>query len=137
MFLPPNEDPASYIGLSLSELYDRLGLPESVYAARGLEEWQDDVVFVYKQGDFYILRDRVWQAGLKSAMGIRAGDNAATVSLILGSVDSARPAGNSDLSGGQDSVSYFLDGKSWPLILRCDFDKQGRIIMIFVYRSDL
>ena len=135
--LPPNDDPASYIGLTLLELYDRLGPPESVYAARGPEEWQDDVVFVYKQGDFYILKDRVWQTGLKSAMGIRAGDNVATVSLILGSIDSARPAESVDSSGGQKPVFYFLDGKSWPMILRCEFDKQGRVTMIFIYRSDL
>ncbi|MDR3146416.1 MAG: hypothetical protein LBU21_09065, partial [Treponema sp.] len=53
-------DPASRIGLSLDELVAGRGVPESVYAVRGGEDWQDDVVFVYPDGDYYIYRDRVW-----------------------------------------------------------------------------
>jgi len=154
----PIEDPVSYIGLNLNELYAKLGPPESVYAARGLEDWQDDVVFVYKEGDFYILKDRVWQLGLKSALGIGAGDNAASVSLILGSNNLARPAltsgpasgtaiksgpvgtgspGSGETRESGSSLYYFIDGKSWPLMLRCDFNKAGRVSVIFIYRSDL
>ena len=123
---------ASIIGLTLPDLLGRMGAPKSVYPARGFEEWQDDVVFVYDQADIYIHKDRVWQAGFKSALGIKAGDNAASVSLVLGSNASVRLAGNR-----QNSVFYFLDGKSWPMMLRCDFDKEGRVTVIFIYRSDL
>ena len=125
-------EPASFIGLTLPELLSRMGPPKSVYPVRGPEEWQDDVVFVYDQADIYIHKDRVWQAGFKSAMGIKTGDNVAAVSLILGSAASVRMA-----ESRQNSVFYFLDGKSWPMMLRCDFDKEGRVMMIFVYRSDL
>ena len=130
--LTAQEEPAELIGLTLDELISQYGPPRSVHPVRGLHEWQDDVVFVYDKADLYIYKDRVWQAGYKSVMGIKTGDNAATVSLILGSNASVRLA-----ESGQNSVFYFLDGKSWPLILRCDFDKVGVVLMIFIYRSDL
>ena len=128
------EEPAgaSCIGLTLTELLGSLGPPKSVFPVRGLEEWQDDVVFSYDQADMYILKDRVWQAGFKSVMGIKAGDNAAMVSLILGYTASVRLA-----ESRQNSVFYFLDGKSWPMMLRCDFDKDGKVTAIFIFRSDL
>jgi len=55
----------SLVGLRLDELIARFGVPRAVHAVRGAEEWQDDVVFVYSQGDFYIHRDRVWQGGVQ------------------------------------------------------------------------
>ena len=130
-----NEDQAaeaSFIGLTLPELFSRLGPPKSVHAVRGIEEWQDDVLFSYDRGDFYILKDRVWQAVFKSAMGIKAGDNAASVSLTLNSLPSIRPA-----ESRQNAAFFFLDGKSWPMMLRCDFDREGKLTVIFIYRSDL
>ena len=126
------DDPVNLIGLTLNELINSKGVPESVHSVRGPEEWQDDVVFVYNWGDVFIIKDRVWQAGFKSAMGIKTGDSAASVSLVLGFNAAARLAENR-----QNSVFYFLDGKSWPLLLRCDFDKDGRVTAIFIYRSDL
>ena len=121
-----DDDPASYIGLTLDELIRRFGVPRSVYAARGLEEWQDDVVFVYDEGDFYIFKDRVWQLGLKAVRGINAGDSRAVVSLVLGSAAEYR--GN--------SVFYSLNEGSWPLMLRCDFNSAGKAQVIFIYRTD-
>ena len=121
------DDPASYIGLSLEELLRRLGVPGSVYPVRGLEEWQDDVVFVYEQGDFYILKDRVWQVGLKAARGIKAGDSLGAVYLVLGSKAESR----------YNSIFCSLDEGSWPMMLRCDFNSEGKVQVIFIYRTDL
>ncbi|MDR3247824.1 MAG: hypothetical protein LBT39_03470, partial [Treponema sp.] len=70
----PDGDPEAFIGLTLEGLFARFGVPREVYALRGQEEWQDDVVLVYPQGDFYVFRDRVWQVGVPSAHGIRVGD---------------------------------------------------------------
>ncbi|MDR0473887.1 MAG: hypothetical protein LBH43_09500 [Treponema sp.] len=120
-------DPASYIGMSIAELLDRFGTPRSVYALRGLEEWQDDVVFVYNAGDFYILKDRVWQVRLNSAYRIRSGDQNAVVYLSLG--DAA--------FNGKDFAVFSLKGKNWPMSLRCNFDSAGKITAIFIYRSDI
>jgi hypothetical protein len=129
-FLPAQtaaEDPASFIGLTLQELITGMGVPQSVYAVRGIEEWQDDVVFVYGTGDFYVFKDRVWQVGIKTALRIRAGDPRAAVLLALG--EGAEDRG--------DYLLYPITGRSWPLTLRCNFDSSGKVTVIFIYRSDL
>jgi hypothetical protein len=112
--------------MDLPALLAGFGAPRSVYAVRGIEEWQDDVVFVYDHGDFYIYKDRVWQAGLKSAYGIGAGDSREAALLALGEKT-------------EDREHYLLcplPGGSWPLTLRCNLDDQGKVSVIFIYRSD-
>ncbi|MDR1565795.1 MAG: hypothetical protein LBS48_00745 [Treponema sp.] len=118
-------EPASFIGLTLEELIGRFGVPQAVYAVRGLEEWQDDVVFVYPQGDFYVFRDRVWQIGLKSAYRIRAGDPKSAVFLALGE----------GVSDKGDHVLCSLGGLNWPVTMRCNFDGTGNVSDIFIFRS--
>ena len=121
----PN-DPVSFVGLTLDELISRFGVPKSVYASRGLEEWQDDVVFVYDQGEFYIYRNRVWQLSVKAARGLNSGDSRAVVSLVLGSKAEYRG----------DSVFSFIDEAGWPMMMRCDFDRDNKVRAIFIYRTD-
>ncbi|MFP3041657.1 hypothetical protein LQZ19_07510 [Treponema primitia] len=121
-----DRDPNTAIGLTLAMVYARFGIPESVYAVRGAEEWQDDVVFVYNDWDLYIYRDRVWQLGLKSAYGINLGDPGGVVSLTLG-------------EGVQAYTGYLLyplPSRSWPLQLRINLDAAGKVAAIFIYRSD-
>jgi len=115
----------SNIGLRLEELFLRYGAPRTVHAARGDEDWQDDVVFVYNEGDFYIYRDRVWQIGLKSGYGMKIGDTKASALLAL--VDKAKDEG--------DYLLYPITGGAWPLSLRVNFNA-GRISGIFVFRTD-
>jgi hypothetical protein len=117
-------DPASLIGLSLENMLSRFGTPQGVYAIRGNEEWQDDVVFVYESGDFYVFKDRVWQIGLKAAYGIRLGDPRRAVSLALG--EGARES--------EDHILFPLPAKGWPLALRVNFDPSGLASALFVYR---
>jgi hypothetical protein len=138
---PDLSDPAAFIGLTLEALINRLGAPQAVYAARGFEDWQDDVVFVYPGGDFYVFRDRVWQLSLQSAYGIRVGDPRAAAELALG--DGAE--------GFEDHILLSLPGKSWPLVLRVNLGaggtggangtdsaprKGGGVSSLFVYRPD-
>ena len=119
-------DPLFFVGMKLEELIGRYGPPRAVYAARGSESWQDDVVFEYDQGDFYIYRDRVWQVGLASAYGIALGDPKPAALLVLG-------------GRAEDRGNYLLfplpDG-GWPLMLRIDFSGTGLVSAIFVYRPD-
>jgi hypothetical protein len=96
-----------------------------VFLARGSEAWQDDVVFVYDEGDFYIHRDRVWQVGLKFVSGIKIGDVKTVVMLALG--EGVQDRG--------DHLVYPLHDLAWPLSLRVNFSAD-RISAIFVYRSD-
>jgi hypothetical protein len=117
----------AYIGMKLDELIARLGPPESVYAGRGQEPWQDDVVFVYSEGDFFIFRDRVWQMGLRSAYGVSVGDTKPAAALALG-------------EDATDHGDYFLlplPPVGWPLTLRVHLNSAARVSAIYIYRPDL
>ncbi|MDR2363034.1 MAG: hypothetical protein LBD65_01275 [Spirochaetaceae bacterium] len=120
------EDPSALIGLTLEEVLSRFGPPRLVYPVRGLEEWQDDVVFEYENRDLYIHRDRVWQVGLTSAYGITRGDPRSLALLVLG-----ERARNFD---GYIAVSF--PGGSWPLRIRVNIDSQDKVAGVFIYRSD-
>jgi hypothetical protein len=124
-----SDDIASNIGLRLEDLFLRFGAPKAVHAARGDEDWQDDVVFIYNEWDFYIYRDRVWQVGLKSGYGVKIGDTKAAAVLAL-----ADKAQAPHLDEG-DYLLYPITGGVWPLSLRVNFNA-GRISGIFVYRTD-
>jgi len=114
------------VGMRLAELVERFGPPKAVFAARGNELWQDDVVFQYAEGDFYIFKDRVWQVRLPSARGISLGDPRAAAVLVLG--------GSAEDRG--DYLLLSLPAKSWPLMFRVNFNSAGRVAAIYLYRSD-
>ena len=116
---------SSIIGLRLEDLFLRYGAPQTVHAARGDEDWQDDVVFMYNEGDFYIHRDRVWQVALKAAYGMKIGDTKAVAILIL--ADKALDRG--------DYMLYPISGSALPLSLRINFNAD-RISGIYIYRTD-
>jgi hypothetical protein len=120
------EDPVMVVGMTLAMVYARYGIPKSVYAVRGAEEWQDDVVFVYNDWDLYIYQDRVWQVGLKSIYGISLGDPEGVVSLVLGD--------GVEVYNGY--MLYPLPPRSWPLQLRIELNAAGKVGAIFVFRSD-
>ena len=124
---PQETNPGSYIGLTLSSLIELLGVPQTVHASRGINEWQDDVVFVYETGNFYIFRDRVWQIEIRSAYRIRAGDSRNTVLLSFGE----------PVSSASDFAIFHLSGYSWPMSIRFNFDSNGRVTVIYIFRSDL
>lgn len=124
---PALADPARNIGMTITELIGRFGVPRSVYSSRGLQEWQDDVVFVYDEGDFYIVKDRVWQIAVKTIKLIRTGDPAAAAFLGFGEAFYSTP----------DCALFVLKGYNWPLSVRFNFSSEGKIEMIFIYRSDL
>jgi hypothetical protein len=107
-------------------MYARFGAPREVYPVRGAAAWQDDVVFVYPQGDFYVYRDRVWQLGIGSAKGLSVGDPRAAVILALG--EGAEERG--------DHCLLPLHGGPWPMTLRGNLGSSGLASAIFVYRSD-
>jgi hypothetical protein len=125
--IPEKVHITAYIGMKLDELVARLGLPRSVYASRGQEPWQDDVVFVYAEGDFFIFRDRVWQLGLTSAYGVSVGDPKPAVALALGE----------DAADLGDYFLFPLPPVGWPLTLRVHLNGAGRVSAIYIYRPDL
>ena len=121
-----NSGTFSYVGMKLDELIGRFGAPEAVYAARGIEQWQDDVVFRYSEGDFYIFGDRVWQVKLPSVYGISTGDPKAAVSLVLGN----------QAEDNGDHMLLPLRDQSWPLMMRINFNNAFVVNAIYIYRPD-
>jgi hypothetical protein len=120
------EEKLSFIGMTLEELIGRFGVPKTVIAARGNELWQDDVIFQYNDGDFYVYRDRVWQVKFVSALGISNKDGKAAVLRVLGN--------NADDMG--DYALLQISGMNWPLILRVNFNNSGQVSAIYLYRPD-
>jgi hypothetical protein len=125
----PAADPGALVGLTLEAMLNRFGTPQKVYAVRGEEAWQDDVVFVYNDGDYYVAANRIWQIGVRSAYGIKNGDSKAAAVLTAG-------------GEAEDHIDYFLwslpnkNGRGWPLTLRCNFDAKGFVQGIFIFRPD-
>ena len=120
----PN-DPSLLVGITLSELTNRYGIPKQVYAVRGVAAWQDDVVFVYDVGEFFIFGNRVWQLKARSAYNVKDGDSRTAVTRTLGE--------GRDFEG---YTLYQLPSKAWPMILRINWDTSGRVSGIYIYRSD-
>ena len=120
-----HDEPVSFIGMKLDALFSRFGAPQTVYAARGRETWQDDVVFSYSEFDFFIYRDRVWQVGLRSFYNMSIGDAKGVALLVLG--DGAEDRG--------DHIVYPVTGSAIPLSLCVNFNAD-RISAIYVYRPD-
>ena len=119
-------DPLFFVGMTLTDLIGRFGAPAAVFAARGNELWQDDVVFRYAGGDFYIYRDRVWQVKLVSACGVTNGNSKTAALAALG--NTAQDRG--------DHALLPLTGGNWPLMLRVNFNETGLVVAIYIYRSD-
>jgi len=114
--------------MTLEQLIDRFGPPRAVAAARGIETWQDDVVFQYTGVDFYIHINRVWQVQFTSTHGISHGNRKTAVIQILGNTT-------------QDEGDYALVpvlNKDWPLMMRVNFNSadNGQVTAIFLYRPD-
>ena len=119
-------EPAACVGLTLSQVLETFGAPDSVFAVRGPEEWQDDVVFRYKGLELYLFRDRVWQARSDTAQGLRFGESREKVLALLGE----------PLLRLDSSFVYQLGGRTWPLRLRVRFDQSGSIADLYLYRAD-
>jgi hypothetical protein len=120
-------DPASLVGASLRDLISMFGAPQSVYATRGPNTWQDDVVFAYGDWEFYIYKDRVWQISLKAAYGIKIGERREVIPLVLGN----------GVQIYEGFTLYTYSNRSWPITLRFNTDQYNLITAIFIYRPDI
>ena len=120
-------DPAKAIGMTLEELYRIYGVPQSVFSVRGIEEWQDDVIFSYGDRNYYVYRDRIWQLELQAAYGIAVGENRNVIPLLL----------EEEMITHRERYTLFtMQNLPWPVAIRFNTDAQGIIVAIFIYRSD-
>jgi len=115
------------VGMTLKEVFAAFGAPRSVYAARGEEPWQDDVIFAYKDADLYISGESVWQAGVKEAFGLRIGDKRDVILLTLDGLP---------YTDRGDCVFFSVKGLAFPVTARFNLSGTGLITSIFVYRPD-
>jgi len=126
------EDPAVLLGLDPAQAIARFGPPSSVFAVRGTEAWQDDVVFDYGNGfSLFLFMDRVWQVRIaepyaRPVLGFIVGSTKERAASALGA-----PA--MELAG---SCEWVLPGEAWPVRLRGIVDASGAIHELYVYRAD-
>jgi len=121
-----SDEQLSLVGMMMADLLAKFGPPRSVICERGAEPWQDDVVFQYNGADFYIYRDRIWQVKLASTHGISNGDKKAAALLVLGN----------NAVEKEDHALLAINGKSYPLMLRVNFNSTGLVTAIYIYRPD-
>jgi len=126
------DDPAVLLGLNPAQAIERFGAPTSVFAIRGTEAWQDDVVFDYGGGfSLFLFKDRVWQIRVAKpyaspVLGFVVGTSKERAASALGS-----PV--LELAG---AVEWNLPGEAWPVRLRGIVDEAGLIPELYVYRAD-
>lgn len=121
---PENSDPFSLLALGLAGVFDSFGTPQAVYALRGEHPWQDDVVLQYKNVDFYIYKDQVWQVGVKKIMGVSLGDPEKVIELVF--KDSAQIK--------KDYITVLFNDRPWPAELRFNINKNKKVSAIYLYR---
>jgi hypothetical protein len=113
-----------------------MGAPQSVYAVRGLEVWQDDVVFVYPSMDVYLFKDRVWQVSPREACRVGTGYTREQVEEILGRAVNELPGGEE----GEYALVFAFSDRPWPLALRVNFKRgtggNDTVWALYLYRSD-
>lgn len=137
------EDAAGLIGLGPAEALRSLGAPSEVFAHRGEEGWQDDVVFYYPGGLYlFWYQSRIWQVRADarftgSFLGLRMGWAREQVVAAV-----ARPFRELD-----DSLVFFLPDASllpgsggrnlgtYPLRLRAFF-RDAKLSDLYFYRGD-
>ncbi len=126
------EDPVQLLGYTVPQLLTEFGPPGKVYAVRGEEAWQDDVVFYYEAGfSFFLYKDHVWQILVAKpygfpVFGVLPGSSPERVVSMLGS-----PA-----SKGESMYEWILPAEAWPVRLRGRLDENGVISELYLYRAD-
>jgi len=125
------DDPASLLGMGLSDALARFGAPSRVEVSRGAEAWQDDVVFVYGSGTgLYWAIDRLWQIRFSpgyagSVYGVFLGDAADKVVSTLGT----------PYYQDETNLVFRLPFRGYPVRLRVVI-AGGAVKELYVYRAD-
>jgi hypothetical protein len=124
-------DPIPLIGLDLPGAVGAVGLPQRMFAYRGVEEGQDNVVFYYPDYRYlFWYKDRVWQVRCDRRF------TGHVFGLGLGmSRDEVEKASQRQLVPNGDSLYFDLDGAKFPLRVRLVFAADV-LTDLYVYRSD-
>jgi hypothetical protein len=127
-----NGDLPALIGLTLEEVHQNLGVPVEVYALRGQEPEQDDVVFYYPSHLYlFWFENRVWQVRADSrfsgqVFALSMGASRQQVIAALG-----RP-----ILEFSDSLVFHIEDRGYPIQARLYFD-EGGLTDVYCFRGDL
>jgi hypothetical protein len=123
---------AAVIGMDLNQAYQTFGVPAQVYALRGSESWQDDVVFYYPEHIYlFWFRSRVWQVRVdsryaKQLFSLHMGDSRERILEIMGAPEKEF----------EDSLLYHLEDRGYPVRARFYFE-DGVLTDVYCFRGDL
>ncbi len=130
--------PEQFLGISPEKAYEKLGAPEEVFTMRGEKEWQDDVVFYYKNHIYlFWFKNRVWQLRADkrfsgTVFDLRQGMERKEVNRILGK---PHKSGEGDeLYMNPKNITRYETG--FPVRMKVFYDTEDRISDIYVYRGD-
>ncbi|MDR2491666.1 MAG: hypothetical protein LBD20_09735 [Spirochaetaceae bacterium] len=121
---PAAANPFELLTLKIADLFNRFGPPVSVYAVRGEQLWQDDVVLEYGEVDVYLYKDQVWQVSLPKIQGLARGDPEKAIGLVF----------QNAVRKGSNFYTVQFNERPWPVELRINLNKSGKISAIYLYR---
>jgi hypothetical protein len=124
-------DPAQILGFSPAQLIASYGPPARVFALRGAEPWQDDVVFDYISFSAFIFMDRVWQLRIgadypEPILGFQPSASLERIEASLGLPATREPG----------KYEWSLPSRGWPVRLRAVNDEFGAVRELYLYRAD-
>ncbi len=129
---PRADEFSAKLGWTPAEAINWLGSPSSLFAYRGTETSEDNVVFYY-QDHLYLFwfQDRVWQVRaderwVGNVDGVRMGMTLSEVIDFWGP-----PINNRD-----ENPTWTLPDRGYPVRVRLYFGDDNRLADIYVYRSD-
>ena len=124
--------PTVFLGMSPGKALNALGVPERVFPVRGLEAWQDDVVFEFLDGlSLFLFDDKVWQVRISDPYSLPV------LGFILGGTeDQLTKALGFPPEIVDGDLEWKLTGEAWPIRLRAIISEGGSIREIYVYRAD-
>jgi hypothetical protein len=124
-------DPLHLIGMDVKTATDAVGLPQDMFAFRGIVEVRDSVVFYYQDHTYlFWFKDRVWQVRYdrrftSPVLGFTLGMTRAQV----------QAAATASLFPNGDSLYFDINDQSYPVRVRLLF--AGDVLTdLYVYRSD-
>ena len=130
--LPVAADFTSRLGWTPDEAITWLGAPEGLFPYRGRVEGEDNVVFYYPDHLYlFWFRDRVWQVRVDERWngevdGVRMGMSLDDIIALWGS-----PINEFD-----EAPTWTLPDRGYPVRLRLFIDEEGKLIDLYVFRSD-
>ena len=135
---PAVESPDELLGLTPEKAFIELGAPEEIFSMRGEREWQDDVVFYYKNHIYlFWFKNRVWQFRADkrfkgNVFGLKAGMDIKEVNELLGKPFKIEEG--SEIYLNPKKITRYETG--FPVRLKVFYDKENSISDIYVYRGD-